>query len=98
LRLLNLNREKAVRGILMSVKLPARIKISSVVSGRYAAGKKPVSWDKRVSGIDVCLDQDGTELQLLSSGDQSTPAPGWELLLTARNEDGQFNWTLYGVS
>ena len=80
------------------MNLPARRKISKIVSGRYAPGKKPVSWDERIGGIDVCLDEGGSELQLYSTGDQSTPAPGWELLLTDLNENGQFSWTLYGVS
>lgn len=79
-------------------KLPLRTKISKVVSGRYKPGKKPLSWDARISGVDVCIDAEGSEIQLISNGDQSTPAPGWELLLTSCNDQGQYSWTLYGIS
>jgi hypothetical protein len=81
-----------------SLKLPARKKIGKIVSGRYLPGKKPVSWDDRMEGTDVCLDSEGLEIELYSTGDQCTPAPGWELLLTSRNEDGRYSWTLYGIS
>ncbi len=80
------------------MKLPVRKRISKVLSGRYAPGKKPVSWDERIQGVDICIDSDGSELRLFSSGDQSTPDCGWEIMLTDVNDDGHFSWTLYGVS
>lgn len=56
-----------------------------------------MSWDERVDGFDVVKTEDGSELTLLSSGAQSTPAPGWELLLTDRTDGGEYRWTLYGI-
>jgi hypothetical protein len=80
------------------MKVPSRIRIEKLLNGRYQAGTKPVSWDERIQGVDICIDSEGSEIHLQSSGDQSTPAPGWELLLTDVNDKGEFSWTLYGVS
>jgi hypothetical protein len=77
---------------------PVRKKVSSVISGRYESGKKPVAWDERISGLDIILDQSGEEVILYSSGDQCTPAPGWELLLTGGSDQGGSIWTLYGIT
>lgn len=78
-------------------KYPLKKKVVSVVSGRYEAGQKPLSWDDRVSGIDTVIDSEGNELKLFSTGDQSTPAPTWEILLTSEAPEGASNWTLYAI-
>lgn len=80
------------------MNLPSRKKIVDVVKGRYAQGQKPVSWDERLDGLDVCIDSDGNEIKLYSSGDQCTPAPGWEILLTELDSENRYHWTLYGIS
>ena len=71
-----------------------------MIEGRYAPGKKPLSWDERSAGVDKVRTTEGEELTLFSGGGQSTPAPGWELLLTGeRNGDAPaYSWTLYGIS
>jgi hypothetical protein len=61
------------------------------------AGSKPLSWDDRISGIDEVIDSEGNNIKLFSTGDQSTPAPSWEILLTSEGPDGSSNWTLYGI-
>lgn len=69
---------------------PRRVKIKSVIrsryeargDGRFTSGTKPLSWDQRLAGIDEVLTETGETLKLFSNGGQSTPAPGWELLLT----------------
>ena len=69
---------------------PRRVKIKSVIRSRYesrgdsrfTSGTKPLSWDQRIAGVDEVLTDTGEELKLFSNGGQSTPAPGWELLLT----------------
>lgn len=77
-------------------KLPYRIVVSGLKAGRYKAGSKPLSWDERVSGVDIVIDADGREIELFCEGDQSTPDAGWELLLNGKNNDA-YTWTLYGV-
>lgn len=81
-------------------ELPRRIVVSKTISGRYRPGERPVNWGKRRAGIDRVTDASGLDITLVSNGGQSTPAPGWELLLTERadldNQSG-FAWTLYGL-
>lgn len=77
---------------------PRRVKIQSVITGRYRPGTRPLSWDQRVSGTDKIQTTTGEELTLSSSGQQSTPAPGWEILLMPNGSADQgIPWTLYGV-
>lgn len=80
----------------MTKKLPRRITVHDVVIGRYSPGERPVDWEERLEGVEKILTHDGEEVSLSSSGGQSTPAPGWELLLTAEGQGG-FLWTLYGI-
>jgi hypothetical protein len=83
------------------LNLPVRKKISKVLRGRYPNGIKPLSWDQRVAGIDVVIDDQGSEIPLFSHGDQSTPQAGWEILITGYEGDtaaGPYTWTLYGVA
>jgi len=76
--------------------IPFRAVISSVVSGKYKPGTKPLSWDERRSGVDVVVNSEGQEITLDSRGDQSTPNVGWEILINGKSDIG-FTWTLYGV-
>lgn len=84
--------------------LPRRIRIQEILSGRYAPGKRPLSWDARKPGVEKVRTADGEVLSLYSNGGQSTPAPGWQLLLTkphasaTAEEAGALQWTLYGVA
>jgi hypothetical protein len=94
----HLNPNKITGSIMNTYKYPVRKKVSAVVSGRYDSGKKPVSWDERIAGLDIVVDESGDEISLYSSGDQSTPAPGWELLLTGASDQGGSTWTLYGIA
>ncbi len=86
----------------MKSDLPKRIIVTEVLSARYGPGKRPVSWDDRSPGIEVVRDAEGQEYRLYSNGGQSTPATGWELLLTKESElEGEntpvLEWTLYGI-
>jgi hypothetical protein len=69
-------------------------------------GEKPLNWDNRISGKDevvVCLESTcnncGTNTETItlnSLGDQSTPAPGWVLMLTEGSAETGYSWTRYG--
>ena len=83
------------------MKLPRRVHVSSVVQARYAPGARPISWDERRAGIEKICTKDGESLLLFSNGGQSSPAPGWEILLTKQTETegaSAFEWTLYGIT
>lgn len=89
--------------------LPRRVRVASVIKGRYLPGTRPLSWDERSSGIDIVNTDGDGEVTLWSNGGQSTPAPGWEILLTKLMDvDGTqvaeshstsvpVQWTLYGL-
>ena len=83
------------------LELPTRVVVQSVVSSRYEPGERPISWDDRREGIEVVAITGGEQLQLYSSGGQSTPAPGWEVLLTeatqGTDQQAAYSWTLYGI-
>ncbi len=86
--------------------LPRKITVKKLINSRYKDGIRPISWDNRFSGIDKVITDDGEELTLLSDGGQSTPAPGWILMLTKNDslqaKDGTnlegLAWTLYGIA
>jgi hypothetical protein len=84
--------------------LPRCVKIVEVIESRYAPGQRPALWNERREGLEKIRTADGKVLQLFSTGGQSTPAPGWELLLTKvvpQTQSGTtaaFQWTLYGVA
>lgn len=82
----------------MVSQLPARIRVTEVVSSRYPGNKKPLSWDARVQGFDRVRAEDGSTYNLLSDGGQSPPQPGWDLMLTTVQPDGSYTWTLYGLA
>jgi hypothetical protein len=82
----------------MSKVLPKKVKVKTLIAGRYNGQEKPLSWDDRVGGIDVILDENGTEFQLQSTGDQSPPREGWQIMLTDSGDMANtYKWTLYGL-
>jgi hypothetical protein len=82
-------------------KLPRRVVVSEVLDSRYGPGLRPISWDQRFEGVERVLADSGEEILLFSGGGQSSPAPGWELLLTKEAENKEqpavLEWTLYGI-
>ena len=77
-------------------KLPRRITVTNVLSSRYAPGQRPVSWDERTEGEEEVETEESGAIRLNSNGGQSSPAPGWELLLTTLTPKG-YEWTLFGI-
>lgn len=77
--------------------LPRRVIVADVLSCRYAPGERPVSWDERRSGYETIRTTTGELIKLASSGGQSSPAKGWELLLTKKSVPDAVEWTLYGI-
>ncbi len=63
-----------------------------------AGGERPQSWDARKAGIDVVRSLAGETIKLASSPMQSTPKPGWVIVLTGGTEHEGYTWTLYGIS
>jgi len=63
-------------------KLPRRVVVRQVLSSRYQPGERPLSWDERYPGVETIETIEGETIQLYSNGGQSSPAPGWEILLT----------------
>ena len=95
---------------LQKLRLPRRVLVEEVVSSRYSDGCRPLSWDSRSAGVETVRTVEGEVLKLFSGGGQSTPKPGWELLLVREaqekdfeeqaispSEDGAVAWTLYGI-
>lgn len=87
------------------MSLPKRIKVENVLSSRYGEGERPISWDDRFAGVEEVQTQDGEALVLFSNGGQSSPAKGWEILLTEEVEitsdkasKKAYSWTLYGLA
>lgn len=87
----------------------AKVCVAEVISSRYGAvsnasqgaegdGDRPQSWDDRKTGIDVIRSLDGETIKLSSSPMQSTPKPGWVLVLTGGTSEEGYTWTLYGIS
>ena len=77
-------------------QLPRRIIVKQLLQGRYPDGR-PHNWDFRVDGRDRVLTTDGETIELASLGQQSSPQPGWEILLTDKDSNGRCRWTLYGI-
>lgn len=82
--------------------LPRRVHVKKVISSRYSSGERPLSWDERVAGIEEIQAEDGELVVLFSNGGQSTPKPGWDILLTQPHRSAQasqlaLEWTLYGI-
>ena len=90
------------------MKLPLRVKVKEIVKSRYQPGARPVSWNDRLDAIEQIKTDKGELLNIFSNGGQSSPAPGWELLLTRQipsnnlshlpdGSDSAFEWTVYGI-
>jgi len=91
------------------LKLPKKISIKEVVSSRYPEGERPTSWEERRAGLEVVKSEEGEIFNLYSNGGQSSPHPGWELLLVERVEHAPnssdsgkssvpaYTWTLYAL-
>lgn len=64
-------------------KLPARVQVAEVVCSRYgeSVDGRPACWAARKGGVDVIKTTSGETVRLLSEGQQSTPEPGWILML-----------------
>lgn len=73
------------------------VTVKNVLSSRYESEVRPDSWDERTAGIDRILADDGQEYSLYSSGQQSTPKPGWGILLQDM-KDNAYVWTLYSMN
>lgn len=76
-----------------------------MLSSRYEPGKRPTSWDERRAGVEEIETDTGERVLLFSNGGQSSPAVGWELLLTQTHQEATPNasasvleWTLYGIA
>lgn len=79
------------------MKLPKFIVVGKTVVSRYADGIRPQNWDQRVSGIEEIESVDGVHFVLSSEGGQSTPQPGWKIMLLSEQTEGIYSWTLQGV-
>lgn len=91
------------------LRISAKICVADVVLSRYATigsasgshvqGRgRPASWDQRSEGIDVIRTAGGETVKLKSSAMQSTPRPGWIIVLTGGTEHEGYSWTLYGIT
>ena len=89
-----MNQTKAVSKV-----LPRRVCVDKLLSGRYAAGERPTSWDDRIAGTEKVSTTEGEEILLMSRGGQSTPESGWELLLMKESSEfpEALEWTVYGI-
>lgn len=74
-----------------------RVKVSKLISSRYAGNVRPESWDLRTAGTDTIETEDGRTLKLLSDGQQSPPRPGWQLVITGGDGAEGYTWTLYSM-
>ncbi len=84
-----------------ALHLHAKVCVAGVVSSRYGGtkgGDRPLLWDERCEGNDVVRIEGGETLTLKSSAMQSTPKPGWILVLTGGSEREGYTWTLYGIT
>lgn len=97
----NLRQEDIVNN---ELNIPRRIKVATVIRSRYEPGERPVQWGDREAGEEEIQTDSGERIFLWSSGGQSSPAPGWELLLTEAHRSGTtdqpdlYGWTLYGIA
>jgi hypothetical protein len=72
--------------------------VAHVIESRYGIGPRPLSWDARRPGFDVVETVEGETLRLASTGQQSCPQQGWQILLTGGDSSNGFTWTLYGLA
>ncbi|MEY4667567.1 MAG: hypothetical protein RL518_266 [Pseudomonadota bacterium] len=79
----------------------AKVSVVDVVSSRYGGtedGERPLVWEERREGLDVVRIEGGETIALQSSAMQSTPKPGWTLVLTGGSHSTGYTWTLYGIT
>lgn len=86
----------------MSVKIPFRATVASIVKSRYAEtlpedASRPMEWSDRKEGIDIITTDAGETLRLSSDGQQSVPQKGWVILITSGDSAAGFRWTLFGM-
>jgi hypothetical protein len=84
-----------------ALHLHAKVSVAEVVSSRYGGDRdaeRPLLWDERRPGKDVVRIDGGEILTLQSSAMQSTPKPGWILVLTGGSLHEGYTWTLYGIT
>ena len=86
------------------IDIPSRIKVRQVLESRYNLQDydnkdlvRPLSWDQRISGVDVVETSDNQTLRLNSNGAQPVPQSGWDLLIYQGDADTGYQWTLYGM-
>jgi hypothetical protein len=80
--------------------LPRQVAVAAVASERYPQASpafRPMDWGARVVGIDHITTRSGEQIKLASSGQQSVPGIGWELVLTGGDASGGYTWTLYSM-
>ena len=78
----------------------SRVTVKSVSNFRYSSGVyRPQNWDERKSGIETVVTECGKTLRLFCDGQQSTPQPGWVIVVDSKSvrDDGSLNWTLFGM-
>lgn len=83
-----------------ALTLNAKVCVAEVLSSRYGAvsgGERPLVWEERRAGTDVVRLEGGKTIPLISSAMQSTPKPGWILVLTGGSLNEGYTWTLYGI-
>ena len=80
------------------MKLPKFIVVGKTLTSRYSDGIRPQTWDKRISGVEEVESVDGDRFVLNSEGGQSTPKPGWKIMLLSEHSEGTYSWTLQGIS
>ena len=84
-----------------ALHLNAKVVVEEVVSSRYGGGDggvRPLLWDERRAGNDMVRIGGGEIITLQSSAMQSTPKPGWVLVLTGGSQGEGYAWTLYGIT
>lgn len=80
------------------MRLPQVVIVKKTLSSRYKNTPRPSNWDLRKEGLDEIESSDGSRLVLKSNGGQSTPQPGWKILLSKEESEGVYLWTLYGLT
>ena len=85
------------------MKIPRTVKVKEILNSRYQPGTRPISWDERAAGDESVIIDTGEEIRLYSTGGQSSPTPGWMIVLTGIANNARpdsletFHWTLYGL-
>ena len=78
------------------MKLPKSVVVGKTLSSRYSDGLRPMNWDLRCSVVEEVESVEGERFVLASEGGQSTPQPGWKIMLIHEHSEGAYYWTLQG--